>query len=71
MLMFVIRGTSKVDGPQRRDKSASISTGQDRLEKQVIKSRTSPFHLAHPSQRGSLLLKPGVQGMLVRLPGRG
>lgn len=66
--MFVIRGTSKADRPQWQDKSVSIRTGQPSLKKtqesvfflkKKNKSRMSPFHLARPSQRGCLLMKPG------------
>lgn len=67
--MSVIRGTSKVDGPQRRDKSASIWTGQARLEKQVIKWRMSPCYSAHPLSAWQFALEaraPGDAGSIAR-----
>lgn len=62
VLMFVIRRTSKVDGPQRRDKSTSVQT-QPRFKKKKDKWRMFPFQSAPSLSAGQfLLVKPGGPG---------
>lgn len=55
MLMFVIRGTSKADGPQWQDKTVSTRTGQTSLKK----TEESDFFFKEKGQVQDVSLPPG------------